>query len=77
MCGTTFGSRVTIPSPFRCQRCRHKKRPTDGTGRWRSCGGHVLHHSALATQSEGKAWFAIMPPHSAADVVGLPRVTET
>jgi hypothetical protein len=31
------------------------------------------HYRALATEAEGKAWFAIMPPHSAAKVLELRR----
>ena len=35
------------------------------------------HCRALAAEAEGKTWFAIMPPHLAANVVCLPRLTES
>ena len=34
------------------------------------------HYRALATEAEGKAWFAIMPPRSPANVVQLPRAAD-
>jgi hypothetical protein len=30
------------------------------------------HYRALATEAEGKSWFAIMPPRSASSVARLP-----
>jgi len=35
------------------------------------------HYRALATEAEGKGWFAIMPPHSSATVVRSPRAAKT
>jgi len=34
------------------------------------------HYRALATEAEGKAWFAIMRPHSSSNVVPLPRAAK-
>ncbi len=34
------------------------------------------HYRALATEVAGKAWFAVVPPHSAANVVRPPRATK-
>ena len=34
------------------------------------------HYRALATEAEGNAWFAIMPPHPAAKVMELPRAVQ-
>ena len=34
------------------------------------------HYRALATEGEGKAWFAIMPPHPALNVVRLSRAAK-
>jgi hypothetical protein len=34
------------------------------------------HYRALATEAEGKAWFAIMPPHSTTNVVHLPQAAK-
>ena len=34
------------------------------------------HYRALATEAEGKAWFAIMPPRSPANVVHLPQAAK-
>ena len=34
------------------------------------------HYRSLATEAEGKSWFAIVPPHSVTNVVRLVRETK-
>ena len=35
------------------------------------------HYRALATEAEGKAWFAIMPPRAASNVARVLPMTKT
>lgn len=58
-------SRGRTPHCALMTRCCHRERPADGAGRWESCAATISsHYRALATEAQGKAWFALVPSHS-------------
>ena len=75
MCGTIPENGV---KPFRPPPVVALPPGTSRRPHWRRGNSATIfsHYRALATEAEGKAWFAIVPPHSSANVVRPPRATK-
>jgi len=58
------------------QGCGDQDVPRTGSGGPESVSTIFAHYRHSPTEAEGTAWFAIMPPHSACDVVHLPRARQ-
>jgi hypothetical protein len=63
MCGTILHRHVTIPRTSRCSAAATKNVPQTALEAGNSAATIFSHYRALATEAEGKAWFAIEREH--------------